>query len=136
MPAARRDETSVPFHCLTFVARPDRLLTTVPFGTAKERKRMRTTTKIALVALALAGGSLAVTGQPALADNVTVGVSPGGFAFGYSDGYWDRNHAWHAWENKEQAARFREENRDHYYEWKHDRDPDQGWRSERWWDRH
>ena len=96
---------------------------------------MRTTIKIALVTLALAGASL-TAGLPAKADNVTITAAPGGFAFGYSDGYWDRGHKWHAWRNQEQASRFREENRDHYYDWKHDRDRDKGWRNEHWWDHH
>ncbi len=92
--------------------------------------------KIGLVTLALAGGSLAV-GLPAKADNVTVAVDPGGIAFGYSDGYWDRAHQWHDWRDAAEAAQFRAENHDHYYDWKHDRDPDQGWRaSDTWWDRH
>jgi hypothetical protein len=92
--------------------------------------------KAALVALALGGGAL-VAGSPVMAaDNVTVAVSPGGIAFGYNDGYWDRGHNWHDWKNREEAARFQQENRDHYYEYKHDRDRDGGWRdSERYWER-
>jgi hypothetical protein len=69
-----------------------------------------------------------------MADNVTVAVSPGGVAFGYSDGYWDRDHHWHAWRNHEEAARFQAENRAHYYNYKHDRDKDHGWHNDRYWD--
>ena len=99
---------------------------------------MRTTIKIALVTLALAGGSLAVAGHPAMAaDNVTVAVAPGGgFAFGYNDGYWDRGHAWHNWESKEQTTQFRDQNPTHYYDRKHDQEPNQGWRTGSWWDHH
>jgi hypothetical protein len=97
---------------------------------------MRMPIKTALLALALAGGSF-IAGHSALADNVTVTVGPaGGIAFGYSDGYWDRAHAWHAWRNAEEAAAWRTENREHYFEWRHDRDASMGWREERWWDRH
>ena len=100
---------------------------------------MKTTLKAALVSLALAGGTLALGAQmaPAMADSVTVGVGNGGIAFGYSDGYWDRAHSWHAWRDEREAARWREENREHYYAWKHDRDHDHGWRDrDRYWDRH
>lgn len=92
--------------------------------------------KTALVAVAL-GGSVLTMGLSAHADNVTVGVGPGGIAFGYSDGYWDRDHHWHAWRNHEEAERWRAENSAHYYDWKHDRDRDQGWHNnDHWWDHH
>ena len=93
--------------------------------------------KIGLLSFALAGTSLAA-GLPAKADNVTVAVNPGGgIAFGYSDGYWDRGHQWHAWQDSNEASRWRAENRDHYYDYHHDRDPGAGWRAnDTWWDRH
>jgi hypothetical protein len=97
---------------------------------------MRKTIKGALVAAALIGGSL-VAGLPAMADNLSVAVSPGGIAFGYNDGYWDQGHAWHAWKNAEESAQFQAANRDHYYAYKHDRDSDKGWRAnDTWWSHH
>jgi len=85
---------------------------------------------------ALIGGSL-LAGIPAMAADVIVGVGPGGIAFGYNDGYWDRGHNWHAWRNHEEAERWRAENREHYFAWKHNRDHDKGWReSDRYWDHH
>jgi hypothetical protein len=88
-----------------------------------------------LVLGATLGGALMMA-VPAIAADVTVGVGPGGIAFGYADGYWDRGRNWHAWRNHEEAERWRAENREHYYDWKHDRDRDQGWRSsDRYWDR-
>jgi hypothetical protein len=97
---------------------------------------MRIPIKTALVALAVAGGSIAAS-HSVLAENVTVAVVPaGGIAFGYTDGYWDRERKWHAWRNAQDAAAWRAEHREHYYEWRHDRDPDQGWREERWWETH
>jgi hypothetical protein len=95
---------------------------------------MRNSFTAAFAALAiLAGASLAVS-TPAKADNVTVQVNPGGIAFGYSDGYWDQSHQWHAWENAQAAARYRDEHKDHYYAWRHDRDHDKGWRdNDTWW---
>jgi hypothetical protein len=102
----------------------------------QRRQLMHRTIKIAVVALALVGGSL-VVGSPAMADNVTIGISPGGFAFGYTDGYWDRDHNWHGWQNREEAERFRAENRDHYYDRKHDEERNEGWReNEQWWEHH
>jgi hypothetical protein len=97
---------------------------------------MKITLKAALVTLALAGGATAI-GAPAMADSVSVGIGGGGIAFGYSDGYWDRAHSWHAWRDENEAAKWRAANADHYYGWKHDRDHDVGWReSDRYWDRH
>ena len=96
---------------------------------------METSIKTALVAFALAAASLAVA--PAMAQNVTVGVGPGGIAFGYSDGYWDQGHRWHAWANAQEAARWRAANRAHYYAWKHDRDHGDGWRErDLYWEHH
>jgi hypothetical protein len=89
--------------------------------------------KIALLAAALVVGPMAV-GHSAKA-GVTVGVGAGGIAFGFTDGYWDRDHQWHRWRNRHEAAAWRAENRDHYYAWRHDRHHDGGWRNDRWWDR-
>jgi hypothetical protein len=33
----------------------------------------------------------------------------GGIAFGYSDGYWDREHRWHGWRDAQEAAAWRAE---------------------------
>jgi len=92
--------------------------------------------RIILLAAALVAGPMAVS-DSAKADNVTVGVYPGGIAFGYTDGYWDRDHRWHRWANRRAAAAWRAENREHYYAWRHNhRRHDDGWRDDRWWDRH
>ena len=100
---------------------------------------MRSSLKVALTGIMLLTGSVAI-GRPAIAENVTVGVTSGGIAFGYDDGYWDRERQWHAWRNREEAAHWREENREHYYARRHDRDHerdhDDGWRDrDRWWER-
>lgn len=103
---------------------------------------MGSTIKIALIALAVGTASLGLGLPAAMAqESVTVTTQTstvgGGIAFGYNDGYWDRAHAWHAWENERAAAAYREANREHYYEYKHDRDPDTGWREkEMYWDKH
>jgi hypothetical protein len=97
---------------------------------------MRSSIKIALLALAIGGSSLSA-GIPAQA-GVDINIGPaGGIAFGYNDGYWDRAHTWHAWKNDDEARAYRESNKEHYYEYKHDRDPDGGWRdNEHYWDKH
>jgi len=64
-------------------------------------------------------------------------VAPGGgeVAFGYRDGYWDRDHHWHAWASDRDAARFRTANGGHYYDRGHDEDRNQGWHDDdRYWD--
>lgn len=97
---------------------------------------MSTSIKTALLAFALIGGSLTL-GSAAKADSVTIATGPGGIAFGYDDGYWDREHRWHEWRNHEEAERWRAENREHYFARRHDREEHEGWRDDdRWWDRH
>lgn len=92
--------------------------------------------KIALIALALSGSALTAV-QPAKADHVVVAFDPGVVAFGYHDGYWDRQHAWHRWHDRREASAFREANREHYYEYRHTRDHGGGWREhERYWETH
>ena len=89
-----------------------------------------------LLAGSLLAGSL-LAGAPAQAADVQVGVALPGIAFGYSDGYWDRERHWHAWRNHEEMERWRAENREHFHEWHHDRDHDHGWHEgNRYWDRH
>jgi len=84
--------------------------------------------KASLVALALTTGS-------SLASCV---VGPaGGVAFGYRDGYWDRDHHWHAWANAEEANQFRTANGGHYYDRPHDAETNGGWHDDdRYWEHH
>jgi len=98
---------------------------------------MRHIIKGALIALALAGASVTAS-APAVAA-VDFSVSLGNAAFGYSDGYWDRDHRWHAWRNRQESQYFRDHYGEHYVASRHDRDRkdrDKGWRSERWWESH
>ncbi len=76
--------------------------------------------KTAIVAVALAGAPAMVFAQ-----SVTFDV--GNVAIGYSDGYWDRGHTWHAWEKPEYRDTYRAAKGAEYHEWKHDRDKDMGW---------
>ncbi|HEX4114063.1 MAG TPA: hypothetical protein VH020_16140 [Stellaceae bacterium] len=95
---------------------------------------MTKTMTAALVALALAGGSLAVV--PAKADSVTV-TSTTGPVFGYSDGYWDRGHAWHAWDNHDAMVTYQRTHHDHFYDSVHTTAPDMGWRThDMYWETH
>jgi hypothetical protein len=91
----------------------------------------------ALVALALAAAPMTVASTPASAAAVDFSITLGNAAFGYSDGYWDRDHHWHAWRNRAEARYFRDHYKDHYYATRHNHDrKTMGWRNERWWDRH
>ncbi len=96
--------------------------------------------KGAFLALALSGSVAAVglATNSAQADSAVISIGPGpGIAYGYNDGYWDRDHKWHDWRDREEAEKWRAENRDHFYAWNHDRDRDMGWReSDHWWDEH
>ncbi|HEX3483853.1 MAG TPA: hypothetical protein VHT51_02265 [Micropepsaceae bacterium] len=91
----------------------------------------------AIVALALSATPLIASAPAAAATDFSITL--GNAAFGYSDGYWDRDHHWHAWRNRDEARYFREHMADHYYNMRHNhdrKDRDEGWRNERWWDRH
>jgi hypothetical protein len=93
--------------------------------------------KGALIALALVAAPLSATAPATAAVNVA--VSLGNAAFGYSDGYWDRDHQWHKWRNKAESQYFRTHYGEHYMAVRHDKDRkdrDKGWRNERWWEEH
>jgi hypothetical protein len=100
---------------------------------------MHNTLNGAFIALALTGAALTVTG-PADAQGVGVGVNVGGvgvnvgvgvglgnIAYGYQDGYWDNDHQWHNWANDQEMQNYRRAHGSQYNDYKHDRDPDQGW---------
>jgi hypothetical protein len=90
----------------------------------------------AIVAIGLAGATLAIS-APASAQvgigvnvggiGVGVGIGVGDVAYGYRDGYWDRSHQWHHWQNEQQATYYRGAPGNQYYDWNHDRDRDMGW---------
>jgi hypothetical protein len=82
---------------------------------------MHKTLKAAALALVLSGAAAGV----AYAQSVTFDV--GNVAIGYSDGYWDRAHTWHAWERPEHRTTYQAAKGAEYHEWNHDRDKDMGW---------
>ena len=90
----------------------------------------------AVIAIALASMPI-VANAPALAA-VDFSITLGNGAFGYSDGYWDREHRWHVWRNATERRYFRDHYGEHYADARHDRDRndrDQGWReNNRWWE--
>ena len=66
----------------------------------------------------------------AIAADVAVTFDPGIVAYGYSDGYWTTKREWRTWDKPEYVEVYRKHPGARYYEWKHDRDPDMGWRGE------
>jgi hypothetical protein len=98
---------------------------------------MRRNLKIALAAIALGVAPVVAISPPVAAQSVGVTVSVPGIAFGYSDGYWDQQHHWHAWKSREQMDAWRQANAAHFYERRHDADAAAGWRAnDQWWARH
>ena len=96
---------------------------------------MTRTMKAAFVAVAVMGTSWAAL-SPAQAD-IHLSFNPDHVAFAYSDGYWDRDHHWHAWRNRDEAKWYREHHQEHYVAQKHSHDHDKGWHeSDRYWDHH
>jgi hypothetical protein len=69
--------------------------------------------------------ALAVAPVVAFADSVQFDV--GNVAIGYNDGYWDRGHTWHTWEQPASRDTYRASKGAEYHEWAHDRDKDMGW---------
>jgi hypothetical protein len=93
---------------------------------------MKLTTKTALLALSL-------TAMPFAAARAAehISIDFGTIAFGYTDGYWDRDHHWHRWHHHRDWERYREERREHAYEYRHTHDRDRGWHDhDRYWDHH
>lgn len=88
---------------------------------------MRRSGKAVLIAV-----SLVFAAPIAARADTSIFVDLGGIAFGYQDGYWDRDRRWHEWQRREDWDRYRAEYREHAYEWRHDRDHDMGWREEYW----
>lgn len=93
---------------------------------------MKTLLTSALVVLALTGAAATVSTPSVAASSVTFDF--GNVAFGYSDGYWDRNQRWHAWRNQAESRAYRAKYSSHYYGHRHDRGQRKGWRNDRWWD--
>jgi len=88
----------------------------------------------ALFAVALIGAPILAT--PAVAA-VDYSIALSNAAFAYSDGYWDRDHHWHWYRNKQEAEYFRTFFAAHYVNARHDhdrRDLARGWRKEHWWE--
>ena len=95
---------------------------------------MRLRIETLLVALAVLGLSAAV--MPAAAE-VNISIDPGSIAFGYRDGYWDRDHHWHAWRNRSDADWYRSHYAEHYYDRPHGHEHEGDWRGDdRWWEHH
>ena len=98
---------------------------------------MKNILNAAVIALALAGTAAIAPASARAA--VDFSVNLGNAAFAFSDGYWDRDHHWHGYRNRAERLYFRDHFRDHYAEYRHNRDRkdrDMGWRGERWWDKH
>jgi len=91
----------------------------------------------AVLALALAAAPVIAAAPAQARAAADFSVTLGNAAFGYSDGYWDRDHHWHAWRNKAESRYFRDHYREHYMAARHNhdrKDRNQGWRDDRWWD--
>ena len=86
--------------------------------------------KTILKAAALA----AILGTTALgtvqAADVSVTFNPADVAYGYSDGYWTTKREWRSWDKPEYVEVYRKHPGARYYEYRHDRDPDKGWRGD------
>ena len=56
-----------------------------------------------------------------------VAMDFGTVRYGYSDGYWDNGHQWHAWNNDGDMQTYRSRQGSVYHDWRHDRDGSDGW---------
>jgi hypothetical protein len=67
---------------------------------------------------ALAVSTLVGVANVPAASAAGISINFGNVATGYSDGYWDSGHKWHAWRRGE-LARYRTEHRDTYHSYRH-----------------
>jgi len=81
---------------------------------------VKTGIKIALLSAALAAAPL-LASAPAAAD-VGISFNVGDVAIGYSDGWYDRDHHWHAWRNDDERRSYQRGHANDYHEYTHDRD--------------
>jgi len=81
-------------------------------------------------ATVLASAVIGATAFSAQAADTVVTFDPGIVAYGYSDGYWTTKREWRTWEKPEYFEVYRKAPGARYYEYRHDRDPDMGWRGE------
>ncbi len=93
---------------------------------------MSTLLKGAAAALTLAAICLTAAAPAAARDAYTnrhgaVSFSLGNVAFGYRDGYWDNDHAWHKWRNNRDYRSYRGHQGGSFHNWNHNRDADHGW---------
>jgi len=86
--------------------------------------------KTMLKATALAAFLATATFGAVQAADTVVTFNPGIVAYGYSDGYWTTKKEWRTWEKPEYVEVYRKHPGARYYEYRHDRDPDLGWRGE------
>ena len=82
--------------------------------------------KATALAFAIMGASVLST----QAADVSVTFDPGVVAYGYSDGYWTTKREWRTWEKPDYVEVYKRHPGARYYEYRHDRDPDMGWRGE------
>ena len=82
----------------------------------------------AIAALALAGATLTSTAPAQAFVHFGISINEGDVMFAYRDGYWDRDHRWHRWDDRDDWRWYREHHPDRYSDWRHDRDRDMGWR--------
>lgn len=92
---------------------------------------MKRTIQAVLAATALAFAAPAL--MPVAHADVTVQFNPGSVAYGYNDGYWDRDHAWHTWANDRDRDSWHTQYSEHYYDRAHTAVPSEGWRTDTWW---
>jgi hypothetical protein len=90
---------------------------------------VKNTLKATAITLAFAAAT-AIGAATASAADVSVTFNPGDVAYGYSDGYWTTKREWRTWEKPEYVEVYRKHPGARYYEWRHDRDPDMGWRGD------
>jgi len=93
---------------------------------------MRSIIKAAIIAGTLAGAAVLGASPAPARDHVAVGISfdDGVVAFGYRDGYWDRDHHWHRWRRNNDWRFYREHHPDHYFGRPHNHYKNHGWRDD------
>src|SRR4051812_31349055 len=94
--------------------------------------KMKSILAAAVITATATIGMASFTTTPARADGFAFSFDTGDVAFGYRDGYWDRDHRWHRWRSGREAREFRTQYSDRYWHRHHYRERNAGWRD---WDR-
>ena len=70
-------------------------------------------------AMKLMGAALILSISAGMANAATIGFDFGNVAIGYSDGYYDHSHHWHAWRRHADMMQWQRDHAADWHNWRH-----------------